>query len=517
MASTALDTVVVDAAPLLASSSSSSHSLPVPAATRDIRRWLVLAVYVYVGTMQGVVWITLNANPAEIESFFSLNRTMTKEQMSDTEDLFLNWGPIMYLPTVPWVIVAVSRGGRSVWATMLLCGVLTSAGALVRALPCLLPDRAGSSAVYLLHFGQALNGIAGAMVASTASAISAAWFEPRERTLATSIACLPGVAGPAIGFLISLAVISDRHIPALLFAELGVAIGGAVLWGLCPALPRVPPSASASRLRADGDGGGDGGGDGNVVNAGGDLECHRPPAKSGATNGEASNCASCCRDGRWLAPLKTMASDLRHSKLWTNASFILLLLSGGIVSGVFNCWSGNIPNSLQGQIDEELSKWLGFCANVANLVGLLLAEPLNDRLFKGRIKVVLIVLLGVSAVGFVVFALTLPLGPITTPIVKVPSAAQVVLIMLASLLLGATMPLQYELAAEVSFPSPEGTSGGLLSFVNNAGGLMLLAVSSKLGTWNTATMAITAVIGLVLLVPVRQRYMRREHDDSNKQ
>ena len=77
-----------------------------------------------------------------------------------------------------------------------------------------------------------------------------------------------------------------------------------------------------------------------------------------------------------------------------------------------------------------------------------------------------------------------------------------------------TMPLEYELAAEVSFPSPEGTSGGLLSFVNNAGGLLLLAVSSKLGTWNTAAMAITAAVALLLLIPVQQRYMRREHDGA---
>jgi hypothetical protein len=56
------------------------------------------------------------------------------------------------------------------------------------------------------------------------SCLLSRWFAPEERTLATSLACLPGVMGPAIGFLISLAVSSASHVPALLIAELVVSV-----------------------------------------------------------------------------------------------------------------------------------------------------------------------------------------------------------------------------------------------------------------------------------------------------
>ena len=67
---------------------------------------------------------------------------------------------------------------------MLACGVLTTAGALVRSIPTFIGVPSWS--VYLLHAGQCLNGISGAMVASTASAISATYAEKEKSLLYSS-------------------------------------------------------------------------------------------------------------------------------------------------------------------------------------------------------------------------------------------------------------------------------------------------------------------------------------------
>ena len=55
--------------------------------------------------------------PHQIQTYYGWNVTnssshLTKSQISSTLNLMLNWGPIMYLPTVPWVMLGVSRGGK---------------------------------------------------------------------------------------------------------------------------------------------------------------------------------------------------------------------------------------------------------------------------------------------------------------------------------------------------------------------------------------------------------------------
>ena len=117
-------------------------------------RWLVLLVAVLVATSQSVVWITFSASPRETELLFCLNTTGSSSD--GTLDLLLNWGPIAYLPVVPFVMVALNKGGNSVHRVLLLGGVLTSLGALVRLLPILLDDPCSDWAIPILHLGQFL-------------------------------------------------------------------------------------------------------------------------------------------------------------------------------------------------------------------------------------------------------------------------------------------------------------------------------------------------------------------------
>ena len=76
---------------------------------------------------------------------------MTPLEIRSTLDLLLNWGPIMYLPTVPFVMLGVSRGGKAIWyveekrreehtlcAAVLLCCMLYAVCCMLYAACCVL-------------------------------------------------------------------------------------------------------------------------------------------------------------------------------------------------------------------------------------------------------------------------------------------------------------------------------------------------------------------------------------------
>ena len=61
----------------------------------------------------------------------------------------------------------------------------------------------------MCHICAILNGIAGIVVFSAPSAVSSAWFPPRERTTATGIALVFNNLGNAASFLMAPAIVPD--------------------------------------------------------------------------------------------------------------------------------------------------------------------------------------------------------------------------------------------------------------------------------------------------------------------
>ena len=73
-------------------------------------------------------------------------------------------------------------------------------------------------------------------------------------------------------------------------------------------------------------------------------------------------------------------------KACTNVSFLLLMTSGGIVFGVFQCWASSLTNTIKicadgstasgslaeddsGCMSEALTQWLGFGGNIGTWFG----------------------------------------------------------------------------------------------------------------------------------------------------
>jgi hypothetical protein len=116
--------------------------------------------------------------------------------------------------------------------------------------------------------------------------------------------------GPALAFIFAMFVRTSRQLELLLLVEMISAIGALVVWALMPSMPKIAPSASAAAARAN-----------NIT--------------KNASSGGAST----------LQFSDDMSSFLNACKqACRNVSFVLLMTSGGIVFGVFQCWASSLTN-----------------------------------------------------------------------------------------------------------------------------------------------------------------------------
>jgi hypothetical protein len=65
----------------------------------------------------------------------------------------------------------------------------------------------------------------------------------------------------------------------------------------------------------------------------------------------------------------------------------------------------------------------------------------------------------------------------------------------------------------MTFPCAEGISAGIISALNNAGGLVLLVVMPLIDkNWDSLLMALTVVVTFVMVLTVDENYERSKHD-----
>lgn len=454
------------------------------------RRWYILFAYGLFAMCQGLVWGTFSTVPDATIAALSPNVD------SDDIDFLLNWGPIAYVPTVIIPMMLMEQGPWGLKLTVVLGSSLVAAGAFVRCIPFFggAAMRHAAYAIYFLHVGQCLNGLAGPMVMAAPSFVSAVWFPPRERTWATALGFLGNNLGPALGFLVALPVQREPDLPWLLYAEsILAAISLAMILLHFPAAPRMAPSATArSRRRAD-----------------------PHVSVNGSVNDEAD--AVVPRPSLRRAVAVVMAHFREMGRSLLNVPFVLLALSGGIQGGVFNGWSASLPVLLKPMgISSDRAQWLGFFANVAGISGALLVGFISERLFHRKYKRLLLLLLIASAGCFLLFSMMLPAGfmPNDAVLLHAPFGAMAVCLCAGSLLLGATNPIYYELGAEMTYPIGEGSSVGVITELDNMAALILIFLFAKIpNSWEAAVMAITVAICALLMLLAKERYGRANVDE----
>jgi len=170
-------------------------------------------------------------------------------------------------------------------------------------------------------------------------------------------------------------------------------------------------------------------------------------------------------------------------------------------------------------LSETMTQWLGFVANVASFVGNLAIGPIQQRWFPFKLKRLIVLLFLLQLLGYAAFMFSLPLGTITDQkLLPLGAPALVSVLCFASAMLGASTPLFYELGAELTYPANEGISAGVVSMLNNAGGLILLFVMPAIAkSWNSALMFGSVVLCSVLMVFVKEKYLRGQKDLADQE
>ena len=437
-------------------------------------RWVVLAAFTLCSVNQSLIWGTFNASPDAVEKYYKWDGDSDATKV--TLDLLLNWGPISYVVVVWFVMICMSRGDPAALWWLSLCGtVLSFAGSAIRLIPTVAGTAEKGSAKLFLHFGQFLNGCSGPMWAATPSALSSLWFEPEQRMLATGISYVGSILGPTLGLFIGRYIRTASQVPGLLFAECALTIFATAAWMFCPKVPAVAPSKSCAAK----------------------FDTFRA---TGAT------------------PWRECAIRLYHDvKGVCGRDFAMLSISGGLITGVFNCWTANLPLILQNSISSGLSNWLGVVGNLACVVGTVTLSAIQERCFKSKLKRIIIGCFAVQFIFYAIFCLSLPIGTITSKAI-IPTNAAILLasLAIASAGVGASSPAFYELGAEITFPAHEEISAGLISFLNNAGGMVLLSLLSTIAqNWDSLLVVITVLISAALMFAVNEKYARRNLDQSD--
>ena len=151
---------------------------------------------------------------------------------------------------------------------------------------------------------------------------------------------------------------------------------------------------------------------------------------------------------------------------------------------------------------------------MAAIVGGLLVGYLADHYFQRRFKQLLLRLLVLCIACFVWFTLSLPstLYPSAArPPLPSSLATIVISITAAGLFLGATAPLYFELAVELTFPLPEAVSAGIITLFNNIGAVLFLAVPPSASRSMNAIMTGTVVLTAILVSAAREAYRRSDY------
>ncbi|KAK7495629.1 hypothetical protein BaRGS_00013076 [Batillaria attramentaria] len=509
-----------------------------------LRRWYILIVYSLLAGTQGGVWNTFGPIAATSKDAFGWG--------DPTIALLSNWGPISYLiggiffswlldvkglrisclltaalvavgtslrcitmetPAVTWLMHVGQffnglGGPVAMAAPPFLSAVwLIHIGQLLNGLggPVAMAAPTTLSATWLMHVGQMLNGLAGPVAMGGPPAVSATWFPPHERTTATAIGSLFALLGTGSGFILGPLLVPDvpqnatANASSLHFSpEDQLQYHGDNLFTGLDQVPleetkedRVSKERKAIHLFM-------------YIEAGWSLALFlviliyfpkKPPLPPCPS-------ASLQREG--------FLNGLKH--LLTRWQFWLVGSVYGISLGVLNCWSSVLDVVLSPHgIGEKEAGWIGFYAVCSACVVSLIVARFADT-FSRVMKWLVLSFYVVGTAAFAVFALT------TINIIPSSTAILYATIIIGMTALNAAVPLIFELSCELSYPTGEGTTNGVLTIINNFAGLIFLFVMMipHIGSsWTNWTIVGASGICLPLLLLMKEQYNRLEIDEHN--
>lgn len=325
------------------------------------------------------------------------------------------------------------------------------------------PDR-----FWLAFIGQSIVALSQVFVLSVPARLAAVWFGPSQVSSACSIGVFGNQLGIASGFLLPPMIVQntdDHEITTRQFYTLFFSVSALTSVLLILILiffknaPETPPSYAAAQQE----------------------------------KGEEIN---------FVLSLKNLVK---------NRSYMFLLNAYGINVGIFYAIS-TLLNQIILQYYPGASAdagRIGLVIVVAGMVGSVVCGIILDRYHK--FKETTLVVYACSLLGMIAYTFTLSRG---IYVVYVVSA-------LLGFFMTGLLPVGFELAAELTYPEPEGTSAGLLNAASQVYGIAFTNIYSVIlydvgDAWANITMCVMLVAGTVLTALIGSD-LRRQAAHSSKE
>ncbi|KAH7832162.1 putative transporter, major facilitator subfamily protein [Monocercomonoides exilis] len=451
-------------------------------------RWYILFLFSLNACLQSVEMVIYSTVPESIFSYYSAANFSAGHL-----NLFLAIGSASFIVFV-FVMMWVEALTNNFRLMCIISGVTLVASCLFRMLPTWFSSLLPYSFCFIV-VGAILNNIGAVFSYSLPSRLSETWFPPNERTLATGIGTQLSPLGCALSFLIGpLIVRKGSDFPIFLYICLILqSICTLLMFIYLPAEPLNPPSHSELRRREQ--------------------------ATLSKVNQKITVGAKLKNS---LKPLVAMM------KCFKNPTFIFLCISAGIQSGTAQAWSCNIPLlCIRMGFSESQGAILTSLHLIMTVVGAVGASIIAGRWILKKDKILMLIMFVAGDVLSIIIMLMLPFGKETTndngavQISSVISGMGVVglgaCLCVFGVIVGAPLPLLFEVGAEVTYPLPASASGGVASlFIMGAYTIVPFLFAACGEGWMTFIAVVMFVVSTVCLLPTRIVYLRSEVENENQ-
>jgi sugar phosphate permease len=451
----------------------------------NTRYWILLS-FSLIGMCQCMNCFTLTSLPSSSEQYFGV----TQSQLI----VIFNWQPLAN--TLGALFAAGLYKTLGTQSTARLLAVLAVAGPTIRCIPSLLGIPQSGLGLLCLHLSSIVNGCGGPILNAAPALLSATWFPSHERMTSTGILGTCPILGSMVGFALGPAVVKQyTDLPTLLYVEaIMTAICGALIWVHFPERPPNPPSGAADlRRKAE-------------------------------------------QEGRETqSDLQIFMKELPAAL--SNTPFVVICLTVNTLLAIYaNAWQTIAPSMFvaAGYTESDANNFL-FVITVSSVVGGFASGPLLHRVFGGRLKALEMVTLAAFTLGLTGMTALLPTPWWTEPLFGGVEETVVVagvektflvandvvlyaVVIMLGFAQGVSWPPLFEIAAEITYPVSEGTSGGFTGLTNNMGGVIIMYAMPlfSMATMNLILNPLVVGCGIVscvcfALVPVEMRRQEAEN------
>jgi len=311
--------------------------------------------------------------------------------------------------------------------------------------------------------------VPGPIVMAGPPKISARWFPPDERTLATAVISSANNLGAGVGFVIPSYLVQAFGYENFLLIEAAAAAFIFVLTVIYfPESPPTPPSVSA---QYDED----------------------------------------------LVDKFTKETFWRSIKeMFSNYSYVILSLVGGWQAGLLIAWGGLFDEIFNSSFNETFVGWLGFIFIAACVTGSLISGILCDKIFQNKFKRLLLIFFVLLGICLVLFTLAFPSFMSPTPILSISPYVSATLLVLCGIFYGFCTPIFYEFGVELTFPISSVLSSGFLSFWINIVSIIFLMTPVPTN-WFNGIAAFYMILCIFPLLFVTETYDRAKVDQGSLQ